>query len=77
MLQTESFFFLIYFLKILFYFYILHNCISFAKYQNESATGKLEAYISFFKKVIHSWRSNKAKELLLSRFSCVRLCATP
>ena len=28
----------IYFL-ILFYFKILHNCISFAKYQNESATG--------------------------------------
>ena len=33
------FFFFLIFLKILFYFYILHNCISFAKYQDESATG--------------------------------------
>ena len=31
-----SFFF---FFLILFYFYTLHNCISFAKYQNESITG--------------------------------------
>ena len=28
-----------FFFKILFYFKTLHNCISFAKYQNESATG--------------------------------------
>jgi len=27
------------FLKFLFYFKTLYNCISFAKYQNESATG--------------------------------------
>ena len=27
------------FFKILFYFYTLQNCISFAKYQNEFATG--------------------------------------
>ena len=27
------------FLFFLFYFYTLYNCISFAKYQNESATG--------------------------------------
>ena len=33
--QEDSFFFFL----ILFYFKTLHNCISFAKYQNESATG--------------------------------------
>ena len=30
---------LLFFNLILFYFKTLHNCISFAKYQNESATG--------------------------------------
>ena len=34
-----SFFFFLTFFLILFYFYTLQNCISFAKYQNESATG--------------------------------------
>ena len=33
-LLSQGFFFFIWF-----YFYTLHNCISFAKYQNESATG--------------------------------------
>jgi len=37
-LNQISFFFL-FFLKILFYFYTLQYCISFAKYRNESATG--------------------------------------
>ena len=32
-----------------FFFLILHNCISFAKYQNESATGIL------LKRLVHSW----------------------
>ena len=35
----KDFFFFNFFFLILFYFQTSHNCISFAKYQNESATG--------------------------------------
>ena len=37
--RIDAFFFFFFILPILFYFSTLHNCISFAKYQNESATG--------------------------------------
>ena len=37
--MTERIHFHFLFFLILFYFKTLHNCISFAKYQNESATG--------------------------------------
>ena len=37
MIQIKKNLFL--FFLILFYFKTLHNCVSFAKYQNESATG--------------------------------------
>ena len=49
--------FFIFFFLILFYFETLHNCISFAKYQNESRVGCPKAYKDFVQGTTCSYKT--------------------